>query len=276
MFKVRIKAEYILLNVILLFTMLFFLILPIRNQGIRHIFVFGGTVVFYLVVAIQVLEKKLKIFEFIGLAVVVFLMLFGVVTTEYDRISTILYPMLGFLTLFILMTLRSNIRLDRREENFIFRIAFVMSLAMIVTAVTPAAYVFEDGRSTGALVLGMTNPNFTAMMLCCVYSIIVLWYRRDRHNYILLPLLVSLLVLIYMTEARSGLACAIITTVYALFLSQFRIPSIVVLIIILVPIITVPVYIHMYQSGMGDFDLGGKSFFSGREVTYIEIGRAHV
>ena len=247
----------------------FFFILPLRSISIRHMIVFVGSIGLYLVAFTRLISARIRSVEFVCLSLVLVVLLFGFLLGPEKISFDLIYNTINYLSLLIIFFTENNFTLDDRMEKTVLAAALVMTLSMVITRFSPSAFLFEDGRRNGALALGMTNSNLAGMMIFAVYSLILVYYRKNKKRIYLLSILAVLFYFLLLTKARSCIISAVIITVYALLFSHVRIPKIVVVLIVFVPVVFVPIYLALYETGFGYNRLLGKLLYSGRQYTYV-------
>ena len=258
----------VLLIIVLVFMVGYFAVTPLRNAQLRHVFVLGGSIAIYGISLLSMLKTKYSTARVFRLFAIIILLIFGVVISNRNTIE-VGYAYLNYLALYIVLT-------NKIEHHFTFDIWRLMYYFSLVVAVflflayrSPAAYIFEDGRSTTALALGMTNPNLTGMMITSVIELMMIGFKARKHKALLSLMAIGLLYLAYLTGARSSLVACILVLVYTIFLSEKKIPNVLIYIIVAVSLLFVPIYLALYRHGFSNITLMGKILFSGREYTYI-------
>ena len=170
----RTNIDILLLNMLLICGLLFLAISPLRISAIRRIIVFIGSGCFYIVAMRILLYKKIKTVYFIGISYVITVMLVGGTATYHGELFELVYQCLNFIALILIIIFDGkNVVQEKRKSVYLFSI--IAAIILSIDAFMPGAYIFEDGRRTGALTLGMTNPNFTAMMIGAVYNLLVIF-----------------------------------------------------------------------------------------------------
>ena len=267
--KLYISLDEILLAVIIAASLGYFAFAPLRNVTLRHAFVLAGTVGCYLIAARQIMSRYLELRKLVVIGGIGLILLFSVLFYRGDDWFDLLYASAGFLTLVILFVADSRLVMSERIEKMFFAAAVLMAALLTVAYFGRNAYVFEEGKMTGALVLGMTNPNLTAMFISGVYCILQIRFCKNRRQIWLLPVLVWLLYLIWLTESRSSLICTLLVTIYALALYRWKLPQFLVVLSTLIPVVFVPIYLAGVHSQLSKITFLGKPFFSGREEIYM-------
>lgn len=267
--KVRINLYDSLFVVLLLMIVCFFAVTPFRNSIIRHIFVFAGSILIYFIELYQVFKWRLNRGEFFRFTIIGVILLFGLVFTSLNYFDVV-YAYLDFLTLFLVLSIRIRHDFRINVTKTIYHFSLIIAFLFIITCFSPAAYVFEDGRSTQALVLGMTNPNLTGMMITCVIELLMINYRERKHKLLLALLVASLFYITWLTGARSSIIPCILVVIYALFFTKWKIPNILIYLILIFSLVFVPVYMFLYKFVLSNVQIMGKLLFSGREITYVE------
>ena len=261
----------ILLYLVLFLTVAFFAILPFRNVSYRHFIVFMGTAVFIAIVLKAIFTNTLALIDFLSYIFILLLIMLSAFKSQTGVDVDLVYSIICFITTFVLFSFgKSTFILTKKNEQIVLLATIIISLFIIVASRTSIAYVFEDGRNSGSLALGMTNPNLAAMMLCCVYCVLMMEFRKNKKQYALIPIMAYLLYLIYLTKARTSIIGALIVTAYALFLYRIAIPNLLIVLSIIFPIFVVPVYLGLFRLGVSNRQFIGKQLFSGREITYLQ------
>ncbi len=269
----RVNVNHFLFFFELFLAAAFFLILPLRSISIRHMIVLAGSIGLYLIAFTRLISSRIRTVEFVCLSLILVVLLFGLLLGQGRVSFDLIYNSLNYLSFLIIFFTENNFSLDDRMEKTILSAAIIMTLAMVVARFSPSAFLFEDGRSNGALALGMTNSNMTGMMIFAVYSLVLVYYRKNKKQLHLLPVLALLLYFLLLTRARSCIISAVIVTVYALLFSHVKVPKAVVVLVVFVPILFVPIYLRLYESGFTYNLILGKTLYSGRQYTYLSYLR---
>ncbi len=248
------------------------MVAPLRNMGIRHVFVFLGSLLFYLIAALRLPNIKIKNSTILLCLLLLSLLLFQNIFKMKAFSFELIYNCMNFISFFILMTTKSNFTTTEKELRWIFHFSIIIAITMFITSFTSAAYYFEDGRNTGALVLGMTNPNLTAMMISGYFNVIAINFKRSKRKIMLLIILLALMYLMVLTGARSSILASALVLLYMIVFSNVKIPQILIVAPVVFSILFSPIYLNLYKSGFNNIKfLGSKSFFSGREIVYEKI-----
>lgn len=265
------NIDTLIFRLILVCGGLFLGIAPFRNTALRRAIVFVGSSLFYIAgIRCITATRKITKASFVVLCMILNSIIIGSVQTYRGHLFELIYQCLNFLALFIIITIDGPYVMNPENKEFVHLFSLIASIEIIIGSIMPGAYIFEDGRQTGALTLGMTNPNFTAMMIGAVYNLFLISFKEKRKIW-MIPIMVWLLRLLVLTEARSCLIMALLVTVYTLFFSKWKIKKAVIVVATLMPIVVFPTYLYLYNSRFSDFTFMGKQFFSGRESTYKEI-----
>ena len=271
--KIRYRRDLgindILFSCILVLMLGYFAITPLRNAQIRHVFVFGGSLFMYFVALYNMVKTKYSVAEFVRLTMMLLMIIAGIVITQ-ENIVEATYAYLNFLALYIILTTRNVYKFRYNLVQVLYLFSIAVALCFFIDYLSPAAYVFEDGRSTGALVLGMTNPNLTGMMITGVIEMVMIGYKERKHKALSSLIVIALFYLCWLTESRSSLIACILALIYTLFFSGKKIPNIIVCLVVATPILFFPIYLALYRNGFNNLTLLGKQLFSGRQYTYTE------
>ena len=252
----------------LVFMIGYFATTPFRSTSLRHVFVLGGAAVMYGASLYNAIKARYSASEIIRHAALLILMAVGLVATQHG-IWEAGYAYLNFLAIHLILTtkIQHEFKCDVTRMVDIFGILAAFFLA--VAYFSPAAYVFEDGRRSRSLALGMTNPNLTGMMITAVIEILMIGYKRWKHKWLLLLIVAGLFYLAWLTRARSALLACALVLIYTFFFSKRKIPNFIVYAAVALPLLFVPVYLGLYSAGLNNVKIFGKDLFSGRELTYL-------
>ena len=267
--KFYITLDEILLVLIIAAALGYFVFAPMRNATTRHIFVLFGTVGCYLIAARQIAVRYLEARKLAVIGGIGLIMFFSVLFYRGDEWFDLLYACAGFLTLVILFVADTRPAMSERIEKMFFAAALAIAALLTAAYFGGNAYVFEDGKMTGALVLGMTNPNLTAMFISGSYCILLIRFRKNKKQFLVVPVLLWLLYMLYLTESRSSLICTLLVTAYAMVLYNRKLPQFLVVVSTLTPVAFVPIYLAGVHSRLAKLTILGKPFFSGREELYM-------
>ncbi len=254
------------ISLALLSTIGYFAVLPLRNATIRHTFVLMGSFSFFACTVFRMRRITRKCFT--TSAILVLIMLFGILSAPSVTFDNV-YRCMCFFSLFIIMSTECTVSYDQHIEQLTFWSFFVIALLMIMASYSSVAYVFEDGRVSGALALGVTNPNLTGMLLFGVYSVLIKAIKnRSRLFQIILVLtLVKIVQMIIATRARTSLIGVIIITIYFFVFYKHKLPSWLVIAGCSIPIVFTPLYLALFEKG-NDAIFLGKEIFTGRQFIY--------
>lgn len=266
-FPHQINVKNVLVLSIIILTVLFFAILPFRSTQVRHLIVFLGSMLFYILAAVRLLESRYKFGLLVRISIVFFLLFFHLVLSQ-DFSLELIYSSLNYFSLFVLLSTDNKFGFSNTMRRILQRSIMLISFFMMIASISPVAYVFEDGRSTQALVLGMTNPNLTAMMILCTINLLLMFYIISKWKYLQAVFIIVLVYLLWLTEARASIITAFIMFIYMIFCKKEKLNKLFVLIPIAVSILFVPIYLQLFTN-YSDMSLFlGKSLFSGRQFVF--------
>lgn len=257
---------------ILLITLLFFLVLPLRSTSIRHGLVLIGSILFYSVAIHRILTTRLTVKYFLLVSWLLAQLLIEVLALSGSVDFELVYSTLNFIALMIIMSTDSPTELvDESTKKVILRFAKITTIILLILSRSNVAYIAETGYNNGFLVLGMTNSNLTGMLLFGLFSILIIYSDKENHKVLTGILLLALFYLIYLSGSRSALVSAFVIFIYALFFSEKRIPKVIILASAIFPVIVIPIYLSLYSKlGIGAKFLG-KPLFSGRQYALLQV-----
>lgn len=257
---------------ILITTLLFFLVLPLRSTIIRHGVVLIGSLLVYSAALHRILTTRLSIKYFALISWLLIQLFFETLILSGSFDFDLIYSTLNFIALTIIMSTDSpNRLLDDSTKKAVLRFAQVATIILLVLSRSNIAYLSETGYNNGFLVLGMTNSNLTGMLLFGIFSILIIYSDNEKHKTITGILLLVLLYLIYLSGSRSALISALVIFIYAVFFSDKRLPKPIILVSVVFPVIVIPIYLSLFnQLGIGAKFLG-KPLFSGRQYALLQV-----
>lgn len=262
---------YDLLFLCLILSMIgYFAVLPIGNINIRHVFVFIGSVNVYLLALSRLAEisvNKKEIQRFL-LFFVIYLLQF-VFSLKLN--SEAIYAWLNFLSFYIILTTQRDYRVTKKHLKLTLLSGIIIGIILLYLYFSPVAFIMENGRSNGALALGMTNTNFTSIMISAVLYLIAInigYIKRKLKKGLFIVLIIVLLYFIYLTQSRTSLVVASLTITYIIFFKDVKIPNFIVIVVLAFPFAFAKLYVSLYKSGMTNQTIMGKELFSGREYIF--------
>lgn len=255
------------------FTMMLFIASSsLANTSLRHTITFIGAVLLDVIALKQCFSAKYKFREYFSLAVILALLIIGYAGAETVRGWRLFYECASFLCLYVFSTTDIKQIYSYDIMKFIIAVSVAVIVIVFIASFGSNAYINEDGYDFREyLVLGMTGANFTGMVLLGIYGIVIIAFSTLNQKFILIAFAAVLNYLIMLTHARTCLLASFIITAYALYFYRFRIPDLLIAGTALSAVIFVPLYLFMFYSlGLQDFVfLNNKTFFSGRQYTYI-------
>lgn len=187
----------------------------------------------------------------------------------YSIVPTLdnMLSVLSILCLLLLISISDRIKIDKSLITFIYSCSIVMALVEIGYSQTKYAH-WNGYREHIHLVLGIENPNLTAIFLFLIYAMLIITMKGQKHRWIAILLEGYLLWMIWQTYSRAVIIAAIVLSLVTFGKKLVRIPKLIILGCCAVPFIFVPIYMDLYQR-MSNFQILGKSIFSGRQNDFI-------
>ena len=217
----KIKSSFKLSDLLnffmLMSTFTFFLVLPVRNVVLRHAVVFLGTLPFYFLAIKRLFSTKFKKAPLLRLVIMLLIIIFGILATSEEITWQLIYASLNFYSFFVFVSTDNKLVLSEFVNKWSKLIFTSIALLLIIYSQSSIAYVFEDGVETGALVLGMTNPNLTGILIFGVFSMLLIHLDNMRYKFVIMAIMVGLFYLVCLTQSRSSLLAIILLLVYAFF-----------------------------------------------------------
>ena len=274
----KVKSSFKLSDLLNLFmllsTLAYFLVLPIRNIEVRHVVVFLGTLPYYFLAIHRMFSTRFEQGLFLRLVLMLLIIVLGILLTSDEIRWQLIYASLNFYSFFVFLSADTRLTLSEGINKLSIWIFLLIAILLLAYSRSSIAYVLEDGRKTEALVLGMTNPNLTAMIIFGVFSMLLIHFDKMKYKPIIAMIIFCLIYLVWLTEARSVFITIVFLMIYRLFYKDKKMPKTFLLLIMIVPIVFIFVYLQLYFAGLEDFVFMGKDFFSGRENVFMEaLGR---
>ena len=268
-FKPSFSASDFFNYLMLLTSLASFAVLFFRDITIRHTTVFLGSSIFYFLAFKRMFSSRFKIGVFIRLTLMFIIIFLGVLATSDNITWEIIYASLNFYGLYVFVSTDNKLTIPQHFYKWSGRIFVIAALLLIALSLSSVAYVREDGRETTHLALGMTNPNLTGLLISGVFNMLLINLKHIRAKLLVIAIMGYLIYLVWLTNARTSFLSMMILIIYVLFYKDRKIPSFILFIMMIAPILFIFIYLGLYYSGFEDFVLLGKDFFSGREDTYV-------
>jgi len=270
--RIKLNKDELIIAITTLLLIAYFAILPLRSSSARHVVVFVGSIFYYILALRRIMTVKKSFVFFVQFMLLVCVILFDILITVKQYNYEVFYSALNLLSLFILLSSKNTVRFTKRAFNWLFWGTLVLSGMAVLLSYSSVAYFFEDGRKNGFLVLGMTNPNVTGLMLSGLVNILLIFYagKGKTIKFVLLIVIALLMNLLVRTGCRSAIICSVLVICYALFFKEKRFPWWFVLVPIIISILFVPTYLSFSSARTQMITVLGKPLFSGRDFVYRE------
>lgn len=255
--------------VILVAVLAYFLVIPLNSTVIRQAVTVFASLVFYVIIVQRLIYSKYDRGLVLRMSFIAFIIATGIALSDEISFETI-YRSMNFFCLFVILTTENNLQITKKAKMYAFAVCILITLVLFALSLSPFAYVMENGQhaTRNSLVLGMTNPNLTAMLLFCLVSVFAIFYYEFWYNKLIF--IVSecfLLYLIWLTDSRTSLLTSLLFlfVVSILKLRRFN-PSFLILPMI-IPFIFVPLYLFlMNKYGMSDINIMEKGMGTRYEI----------
>lgn len=265
----HISISDLLYYLVLIFSVAYFAVLPLRSTQVRHVIVLGGSIVFYLFAFYRLFRARYKHSELLRISIII-IELLGIIVFFPGEITETIYNCLNFFSLYVVLSTDNDIQMTYRKKKC-SHLAFVLiAILLLITARSPVAYIFEDGKNSGALVLGMTNPNLTAMLIACVIGLLLIFLPDSRYKWVQIIIVAGLLYLIWKTEARGSILAVGIMVIYAFLVPKFKLRKWMIILPVVASVLFVPGYLSIFgRNATNAYRFLGKTLFSGRQFIYM-------
>jgi hypothetical protein len=256
-----------------------YILIPMEHSALRlvyhgiHLITFA---VFALLVFTSLRQSKLDGFN-IRRFTIILAMIFVICLSLLSKgksfsISVHIMGILSFLEMLLAIFIVDQVPQRDSTMKFVFGVNLIIAIVFIFLSRTDYAY---SDKIIGSLSLGYSNPNATAIYLLLNFSLLLLYpiHIRNPISRITVYTICSyLLYLIYETDSRTCLIAALMVAVYILFAPKWRIPKILLPIIMLIPLAFLFFYAYLYRTGQyQDLEILGKPFYSGREGYFVQM-----
>lgn len=256
----------------LIFPLIYFIEYPIfHNDSLNRFVWIPGLLMFLLTCCVNKIDMKIDVRWFIAFFALISIIVIGIISS--DKLTSFSHWLSGFsfILLFLSMKLFSRSNTSKLLFDTIYIFALLLSLVFLIYCFTPIANtIYIDGvlRNSKYYVFNLDNPNSAGMYLFGIFSILVINIPVRRFRVINIALCCAVFYMLFRTNSRACIIAAIIVAVAALWPKKGYVPKIIILLAWLFPIIFVSLYMFMYDSGVENIEILGKSLFSGRQEVF--------
>lgn len=258
---------------ILFLTIAYFLVYPItHNFSLARLIWMPGFILMICscIICISQHNKALEPIEILGFLIVATVTVSGVILAGLG--SSLIFSAGAFLTLLMAMWFYSGVRISRKLFDMIYYTGVVLSVLFIIYSFTPIAtkaYLRGEFVTSSYFTFNLDNANTTATYLYGIMCILLVNFPVRGNIKFLNAVLIAIdFYFIYRTNSRSCLMAAIFAIAFLFITTKKKVPSLIVVLAWLIPIIFVFIYLYMYNAKVDDIVIFNKSLFSGRESVY--------
>ena len=250
---------------------LFFLLIPLKDTGIVHYVIWLGVIATTGNIVLTAYNNGVKKKD-VGLFLVLLVnIVVNLIATRDQLAGNLLYAIVCYFSLYWVIALNDTFSQSLKKIESIYKFAIFSGLLFSVYSFMPFAYYRDDNTISPTLTLYFGNSNVAGIYILSTLCIIVINLKSKAKNKKFIWLLLAyLLYLLWMTGARTCMIAALFVVGSAILPMRIKIPKWIVVGCFLFPIIFVPAYLILYRSGFEDLMIMGKSFFSGRQDTYVD------
>ncbi len=262
------KTNQILIKWLFVISVIYQFILIINSDILRLGFRIGGLAIIIALIVLNI-DKNYKVGYFIAFLVfttVIFsnILIYEVALTMAELV-TVLQLCLGLLAI----TFCDKLSITKDTMRFLYYAITISLLGCVILSFISSMYIWgSDGRAY--LTLGYNNPNFTGIVLFIQLGVFLSAAKENGNKFFNLLLMIITAYLLYMTRSRTAFIASCGIIIYSFFNANIKLPKFVVAFCCLLPIVFVRLYLWLYNLGLENFEVFGKSFFSGRQDTYQE------
>ena len=261
------KFFQLLYQGLLIFTLIYILGYPFVSKSATYVLQLPILCTVGLLFLCYILYGRYNIFELVGLAGIIFIILFNYMWYEMPITAELLYHTAEFVSFVILIIASNAFTLNHKILSFTYYICALATLVLLAYSFSSFAH-WDTKRYVEGLTLGFYNPNFTGIILFLLYSIIYMC-RPKNYSVISFILIGILLYLIMQTHSRTTLLAALLVPPLALFARNKPISNVLICTICSVPFLFVKFYLDLYHRIGPTGTFLGKTLFSGREQIFV-------
>ncbi len=266
-----IKNERVVVIVLMLSLMLFLVSSVLRNQSLRHVFQLIGNLTLILVAGKRIITQKFSK----STTFLILYLFFDIIITMLVTPLSLLYSQamasVCFFSLVIILGSDCTCILSKKDDSIILFLTVVVTLVCMVETRHPNAYIFEDGRTNGALVLGTTNSAYLGMILSGIINLLLIYYtERKKKRWFLLVLAFVMLYLQWLSHSRGAFLATIVVVVYSLFFVKAKMKRWFVNLCLFFPFATIFLFMYLEMLASLNIKFLGKPLSSGRGIVYQE------
>ncbi len=253
-----------------LMTAVYFVVRPILNNSSLTRAIWLPSLLLIVLFSLRIHYRWI---EFISLIVPGIILLFSVISQTNAKSEEHILAIFCYIGMIIVLMKCSNIIPSQKTFDFIFCLCVFLSVLFISYSFTSIAHTYESygiGRVTPYLVFNLGNSNTASMFLYSFLCVLMINIPYRKHKWFLILLVAYDFFLIYGTNSRSTLAATLLVIIVCIFFSKKRISKWVICVCVFFPILFAVVYLYMfYVLGYVNFDFMDKTFFSGRQIGYL-------
>lgn len=235
----------------------------------RLTIMFNWATIIYILIISHVYNKF-----FLSWFVILNLIISVIISSEKIETNTLIQNIGSFLCMLLLIEAQEKIRLDKSLIKFITYFNIVICIIFVIYSNLSFAYRLETDDIYAAevsLTLGYSNPNALSMILLYCLAVNLIAGRSKIYNRVLAVIMhIIYLYLIFKTNSRSSLLCALVLTVMS-FITVKKIPKWILFLFMAIPIAYISLLPYLKSIGfMEDITILGKSIYTYREDMFVE------
>lgn len=223
--------------------------------------------------------KTFNFSELTSFIIILCIIVTSILYTSQAITVTLIKAIFLFFVNYLSVVLLSKSAITKKTYDFVFSCTILASLLFIVYYFSPIAFIITDDngkRIVNAFTCNLNNPNYTAIVLFVLFSILLINLKTRKRKIGIVILLASLFYLIIQTAARSCLISAIVMILCYILqtIKQkkgiFKISKSAIILVSLIPLLFVGAYLWMFHNFDKNVEILNKRLFSGRENVYGE------
>ena len=251
---------------LLFFTLLYLLLVPFVPAQ-TFLLRLPSLLIILSIAVVYVFYKKYNIWEVISFLGIISIILLNYLLYPETVTSDALYRTGGFIAFVILIVSSDALQMTEKTIKLTYFFCLLCAIIFLCYSFSSFAY-WNTKQYVDSLTLGFYNPNFTAMVLFFLFSLLFIC-MPNKHKMLSILFELIILYLLFKTKSRTSFFSTILIPIFSICLQHKSLPKWLIIIIAAIPFLFVKIYLLLYHS-MSDVGLFfGKTIFSGREITYV-------
>ena len=211
--------------------------------------------------------KKYNVYEVIALLGIIFIIILNYLIYPETMAVDSLYKTFGFISFVFLIISSDALQLTEKTIRFTYFFCLLCVIILFCYSFSSFAY-WNTKQYVNSLTLGFYNPNFAAMILFFLFSLLFICMPK-KYRLVSYIFELVILYLLFRTNSRTSFFSAIFIPILSIFLPHKPLPKWLIIMLASIPFVFVKLYLGLYHSVSNVELFFGKSLFSGRQITYV-------